>query len=271
MRIAINTVCLHGHTLDEALQAAVDAGFREIELLAVQNWKHVEAGKADPEQLLAKAKKLGFRYGGVHAGGFSGTNDKEMEETLSYVKQCVPFAKALGATRLVFTGWQTPQGPDPATRTERCRRFGRGLRELVPIAQAAGIVIALENHYHCEVETLEDYREIFAIAGDSPFLGVTIDTGHFTSSEVDPVEVARVLGPRTLNVHIKDHIGLESFALGHGKTNNAGVVRELARHGYDGPLTVELEVHDYENIVKYVHEAYPYVQKLIDQATPKKR
>lgn len=263
MKLAMNTVCMAHHSLDEALQTAADAGFTNIELLAVQGWRHVEAGKVDPEEMLDKARKLGLRYSGVHAGGMGAADDGQVEHSIRYIHTSIDFARALGVEHIVFTGWPWPEGLTPAKREEICRRFGRALKTLLPRLAEAGIPIALENHYHCQVETVQDYQQIFeAAGGPTPLLGVTLDTGHFTASQVDLVQAARTLGPRTINVHIKDHIGTQSVALGTGQTDNAALVRELRKQGYNGYLTCELEVADQENIVRYIHEAKPYMEKL---------
>lgn len=264
MKIALNTVCLAHHSLDQALQVAAEAGFTNIELLAVQGWQHVEAGKVEPGALLEKAAKRGLRYSGLHAGGMGAATDQQVQESIGYIEKSIDLAKALAVEHIVFTGWPLPADQTLAQREELCRRFGRALKSLLPRLQAAGIPIALENHYHCQVETVQDYLWILDAAGKpTPLLGVTLDSGHFTASGVDLVEAARTLGPRTINVHVKDHIGTQSVALGQGRTDNAALVRELRKIGFDGYLTVELEVADQENIVRYVHQARPYLEKLL--------
>ena len=263
MKLAINTVCLHGHGYDDAMKVCAGAGFKDIELLAVPGWKHVEAGTVTARELLDKAAALGVRYSGVHAGGIDGTSEEGVRNSVAYIEKAIALAKELGAGHVVFTGFGWPKDMTPPQREEICHRIGRALKGLLPQLQAAGVAIALENHYLCQVETVADYEMIFAEAGDSPLLGVTLDTGHFTASQVDVAAAARALGKRTINVHLKDHIGTQSVALGTGHTDNAGLVRELANIGYKGYLTCELEVADYENIVRHVNDAKPYMENLV--------
>jgi sugar phosphate isomerase/epimerase len=263
MKLAINTVCLHNHSFDDAMPICAAAGFKNIELLAVPGWKHVEAGKVSARELLDKAAALGVRYSGVHAGGIGGADDQEEQQTLAYIEKAIVLAKDIGAGHIVFSGCGWPKELTPARREAICRRIGRALKGLLPKLADANIPVALENHYGCQIETVQDYLWAFEAAGDSPLIGVTLDTGHFTSSNVDLLEAVRVLGGRTVNVHIKDHIGTQSVALGTGQTDNGALVRALKQLGYEGPLTCELEVADYENIVSHVNDARPYMEKLM--------
>ena len=263
MKLAINTVCLHHHSLDDALKICAEAGFTNIELLSVPGWKHVEAGKVSAKELLDKAGALGLRFSGVHAGGIGGADEAQERDSVAYIEKAIALAKALSADHVVFSGFGWPKDLTPARREDICRRIGRALKGLLPKLETAHLPVALENHYGCQIETVQDYLWAFESAGDSPLLGATLDTGHFTSSEVDVIQAARVLGKRTVNVHIKDHIGTQSVALGTGNTDNAGLVRELKKLGYNRTLTCELEVADYDQIVRHVHDAKPYIEKLM--------
>ena len=53
------------------------------------------------------------------------------------------------------------------------------------------------------------------------------------------------------------------MAFGKGDTDNLAVVTALRELNYDGDISVELEVHDRENAVRYVQEAQPYVANLL--------
>ena len=71
------------------------------------------------------------------------------------------------------------------------------------------------------------------------------------------------LGPRVKHVHIKDHKGTQSVGLGKGDTNNKDFVKRLSRIGYQGELSMELEVEDKENIDTYLKEGYGYMKDLV--------
>ena len=60
-------------------------------------------------------------------------------------------------------------------------------------------------------------------------------------------------------------IGAQSVAIGHGEIDLPGLVEALREIGYDGPLALELEVTDPENLPQYIGEAYDYMTALIER------
>ena len=263
MKIAINTVCVPELPWPEALVACKTAGFDNIELLMVPGWAHVDPSVTPPAEVLAKARSLGLAIVGVHAGGIDAASDDSLTRTVAYIRKAMEAAAEMGAERVVFTGNSTPAGTDQAGRTAILRRIAAALDGLAERAEELKLNIALENHYHCQIETPADYEALFAfLRNPSPRLGATVDTGHYTASGVDPAAAVRELGGRIRNVHVKDHVGTQSVGLGYGQTDNAAVAVALREVGYGGYLTVELEVHDRQNALRYMREAYPYMERL---------
>ena len=165
-------------------------------------------------------------------------------------------AQEMGVQRIVFTG----QGRDTAP----LRTAIEGYKQLADYVTGKNVTICIENHYRNQIEFPEDCRQVFD-AVDSPQFGMTIDTGHFTSSQVDFVAMVDEFGHRIKHVHVKDHIGTESVPLGKGETDNAGLISRLRRLGYDGYLSVEVEAKDHENNPRYAAEARPYLEALIEE------
>jgi sugar phosphate isomerase/epimerase len=52
------------------------------------------------------------------------------------------------------------------------------------------------------------------------------------------------LGARIRHVHIKDHVGTRSVALGAGETPNRAVLDRLRDRGFDGYASIEVECED---------------------------
>ena len=101
----------------------------------------------------------------------------------------------------------------------------------------------------------------------TPQVGITIDTGHFFSAGVDWRPFIHKYADRIYNVHVKDHIGTQSVALGQGQVDLRGYVQELDAINYEGALAVELEVEDPENLPRYCAEAYTLLDELVCQVT----
>lgn len=264
MTPALSTVCLHELPWQEAFGQASAANYKYVELLMIPNWVHVQPGQVSAAELLEGARDSGLTIMGLHAGAIDGASDQALSESVNYIERVIDEAVKLGIDLVVFTGMPTPQGPQADSRPVVLGRIVQGLQSLMRRLSHDKVHVGLENHYRCQIETLEDYHTIFSQLGEAgPWIGATVDTGHFTSSGIDPAAVVEDLGRRTIHVHIKDHIAAQSVALGHGTTDNKAVVAALRKIGYDSWLTVELEVQDRQNAIRYVQESFGYMQRLL--------
>ena len=123
------------------------------------------------------------------------------------------------------------------------------------------VKVALEPHAGSQFLNEEDYDEIFAHVTTEQ-IGITIDTGHFHVAGVDWKALIRKYPNRIYNVHVKDHIGHSIRPdRGTGEIDMPGLIHELRAINYRGPLAVELEVEDPENLPRYVADAYQYLSR----------
>ncbi len=89
---------------------------------------------------------------------------------------------------------------------EFARSSWKSLTRAEPILRKHGIRLAIENHKDWRIdEMLGILKRI-----DSPFVGVTIDTGNNLSLLEDPLDTVRAFAPYANSVHLKD-MGLESY------------------------------------------------------------
>ena len=137
-----------------------------------------------------------------------------------------------------------------------------GLARVLELTADLPIVIALEPHVQSQILFPTDYEAIFAdLASDR--VGITVDVGHFHSAGVDWKELIREYPEKIFNVHLKDHIGPQSVAIGRGEIDLRGLVSVLREISYPGPIALELEVTDPENLPRYVQEAYTHMSWLM--------
>lgn len=116
------------------------------------------------------------------------------------------------------------------------------LRELLPVARDLGLRLGLENHQGNEIETLDDYRRVFA-AIDDPRVGAVADNGHFDASGIRSADVVEALADRVLHLHLKENngFGRKSFVrFGEGTTDHHAFIQGFLDRGYEGYLTVEI-------------------------------
>jgi len=137
-----------------------------------------------------------------------------------------------------------------------------GLEYALHLVRDLPVVIALEPHVRSQIAYAEDYDTILS-ALRSDKLGITVDIGHFHTAHVDWKAFVRKNAPKIQNVHIKDHIGPQSVAIGDGEIDLPGLVAVLDEINYRGALAIELEVTDPENLPTYVEEAYVYMTRLL--------
>jgi 3-oxoisoapionate decarboxylase len=108
---------------------------------------------------------------------------------------------------------------------------------LLPDCRGAGVVLAVENHFHLPSPRLV---AIVEAVGDTS-LGVCLDVANSIACQEWPAETIGLLAPHAVNLHLKDfRIALDphgvggSFVgtpLGHGIFDPAIVFDALERHG----------------------------------------
>jgi sugar phosphate isomerase/epimerase len=76
------------------------------------------------------------------------------------------------------------------------------LRDVLPLAEDLGIVLAVENHQDV---TSADLIDLYLGSGESRAFGVTLDTGNPLAVAEDPVEFAERIGSLIRHVHLKDY------------------------------------------------------------------
>lgn len=257
MQICCCSICFRDCNLDEMLSCVAEAGYETLELVAIPGWLHLDIREVPAKELGEKLKANGLKLGALYPGGVKCSSDQAYAESISYIKRAIDYAEELYCRRIVFTGAGRDKAPLSAAI--------KGYQELAQYLSGRDVVICLENHYGNQIESPEDYEEIFRNV-DSDNFGMTLDTGHFTSSGVPLAGLVDAFGEKIKHIHVKDHVGRVSVALGKGDTDNAGLIRDLYRTGYEGLLSVELEVQDVENLHGYASEALGYLQGLIDAA-----
>ena len=182
-------------------------------------------------------------------------SDEGFRESLDYVRRGIDLAAAMQCTRIVFPPLRPREGYDYGRLAEGCRILADYIGE-------RDVALALENHHQWPMSYPEDYARLFEHLDDAR-VGITMDTGHFTSSQVDMVDFVDRFAGRVKHVHLKDHVGTQSVAFGRGETDNAAVIERLRGAGYDGCASVELEVADKENTERYLAEALDYCRDVL--------
>ncbi len=259
MKVGIDSYCFHrffGEVYDG--QPAPDAPMTMADFLAYAKELNVDGVSLEScflpsweeswfRDLKATLDDYGFDrvYAWGHPQGLEdGTNREAFADMVAQMR----YAALIGASVMRVT-----PGPGPADfryepRRPRLDILAGWFKEAVRVAERHNLKLALENHGDYTADEMLWLIE----AVESPYLGVTFDTGNFLRLLDDPVRAAEKLAKYTLATHIKDlkvRQGVppsewsffSSTPLGAGLVDVAAIIRTLNAAGYDGLLAVEID------------------------------
>jgi sugar phosphate isomerase/epimerase len=120
------------------------------------------------------------------------------------------------------------------------------LRAVLPAFEAAGIILALENHDRFKARTFAHIMDQL----DSPAVGICLDTVNSFGALEGPDIVIETLGPYVVNLHVKDfairrvesNMGfiLEGTPAGQGELDVPRLLAQLGPSGRDFNAILEL-------------------------------
>lgn len=168
----------------------------------------------------------------------------------------VRFIKNFGCDHLkINMGRRRPEG----TSGEDLKHMADALQELGRrVNEDEGIRFGVHAHMWSQFENRHEIDYVMTHT-DPKYVGFILDTGHITMAGMDPVELARKLGPRVVEFHLKDvkpenKGGAQTrlakmdgmtdpcfFPLGSGGVDFIGLKNYLDSIRWTGFLTVELD------------------------------
>ncbi len=258
IRLSCSSVCLRGRPLEEVLAICSRTGYRRVEVIALGGATGVDLTDWSAQRLGETLSAHGQELVALYVRPVDVRSDAAFAQSLDYVRLGIDTAAALGCSRIVFPPLIPREGYDYARLAEGCRHLADYIGE-------RDVALALENHHEWPLSYAEDYARLFDLI-DDPRVGITMDTGHFTSSGVDMLAFVDRFAERIRHVHLKDHVGTRSVPFGEGETPNAAVLERLRAAGYDGCASVELEVRGRETTERDLADALAYCRDVLDLA-----
>ncbi|MBL8215668.1 MAG: sugar phosphate isomerase/epimerase [Bryobacterales bacterium] len=252
IRLAVSTYSywhLRGekYPIEKVLEHAAELGFDGVEIL------HRQMTSEEPAYL-NKLKQMAFRLGlalpmlSIHQD-FVEPDHAKRKENVDHTVRCIELARQMGipSIRLNSGRWNTipsfddlmkVKGNEPPiagyTDKDAIAWCVESIRQCLPAAEKAGVLLALENHWGLttSVETL------LAIHGavKSPWLGINLDTGNFPENPYAGIEK---MAPHASIIQAKTyHGGGVWYTLDLDYKKIAGIVK---RAGYQGWVSLEME------------------------------
>lgn len=206
-----------------------------------------------------------------HPKGFEGGRKPEaMDELKAMFHVC----HVLGASVMRVVGSSLDYRNDPhAPQLEALTGI---FKDAARMAQNEGVRLAVENHFDF---TVDEFMDLINRV-NSPYFGLTLDTGNALRVGDDPVAAAQMLAPHVFATHTKDVAPLYGVSpkewyffacvpVGQGIINMPGLVDTLLAGGYQGLFAIELDYMDpkYRDEDWAVAESVKYLQELQQSRT----
>jgi sugar phosphate isomerase/epimerase len=237
-KIAVNSNCYHGFSIEEAIDGIRDAGFHFIELTATKGWtEHVFPSMSfsylwSVKDRLEQADLTPFALSGH-------TNLMDTARIPDFVAN-MRLAKFFGSDYIVSSiGEAHLKDKAMASNAE----VADHVRALLPYLEAYDLALVLENHG--EHATGRIIRSIVDQVG-SPRVQINYDTANVIYfAGVNPLDDIPACLDRIGYMHIKDKAGAQpewNFpALGQGSIDFPRILQLLDEAGNDCPLSIEIE------------------------------
>lgn len=182
--------------------------------------------------------------GGAIANKFTLPPGAALKAQHAHVRKWVDHYADLGAPVIrVFSGGP-PKGTDEATALKHCIT---NLQTACQYAGKRGVILGIENHdFSSDVD-----RMLKIIRGvDSPWFGVTFDSGNFHSA--DPYADLAKIAPYAVNAQIKVH--MRPAGKPAEEADFQRIITILREANYSGYITLEYEAKGdpYAQVPKYL-------------------
>jgi sugar phosphate isomerase/epimerase len=239
-RFSFNQMTADPWTLEEAVRQCARSGTRQIGV-----WRHKLGG--DAKKAAAMIRGEGLRVSSLCRGGwFSAGTVEERGKRVADNRVAIEEAAVLGAPVLVMVC-----GPaDGQTLSDARATVMDGLREVLPDAEKAGIVLGIEPlhpMYAAERSVVVTLRQANDMAEElaSKSAGVVVDAFHVWWDPEVMEQIARARG-RIAGFHVSDWpVPLPGILMGRAMMGDGVIELRRLREavdaaGYDGPIEVEI-------------------------------
>ncbi len=238
------------YPMEKVIESAAELGFDGVEIL------HVQMEQESPAYM-NNLKRLAFANGldlimlSIHQD-FVSPDPAERQKHIDHTVKCIGLASQLGAPaiRLNTGRWDTlgtfddlmaAGGVDPPaeghTNDDAFTWVIDSIEKLIPTAEKAGVVMALENHWGLSTNPDDLLRIYNAI--ESPWLVLNVDTGNFADKFGDHYAQLEKLAPHASIIQAKTyHGGGEWYTLDLDYPRIAGILRDA---GFTGYVSLEME------------------------------
>jgi sugar phosphate isomerase/epimerase len=170
---------------------------------------------------------------------------------LDYCRIALPRCKRLGGDVVVLGSSGARKVPDGFDPQEAMRQFVQFCREVGPIAQEAGVMIAIEPLNHKEDNLVLSVAQGSQVVDEvaHPHIQVLADLYHMIEDN-EPVTNVGDAGARLRHIHVADLGRVAPGYASDGEADFVGFFRETRRAGYDARCSFEGKLDDFATQAK---------------------
>ncbi len=248
--VLFSTGSLYLFDLSHTFELAAEAGYDGVEVMCDERFS-----SRDPVYLQKLSKQSGMPIRVLHTPFSQRTPGwRDPNDEIKRIGYTLELAEKLGALAMVV---HLPRRRELATATFRGRTFRFPWREWdnpvrgwieneLPKVQAkTKVKIGVENMPVPHVAGISVdftwWNEVETWSKVAPWL--TLDTTHWGTKKVDPLDAYRAADGRVCHVHLSNYDGYEHQLPRKGRLNLKTFLRALAADGYAGTISLELNPH----------------------------
>ncbi|HNT73560.1 MAG TPA: sugar phosphate isomerase/epimerase [Anaerolineae bacterium] len=233
MKLGANSVLFGAFELETAFKSLALAGYDGIELSAIDGMsEHLVLERW--QELAPQIKRLAQTYGLALLAMEQPSQDPARMETA--------FQAAVEIGIPVINCGPGGKAGDEASFQQSVDSIGK----LALMAEQYGVTLCVKAHVGAAIwNTPTTLRLMEAVS--SPAFGIDMDPSHIYRAGENPVEAIAAVISRVRHVHIRDCKGRQQGpgapadqANGRGDIDLVGYLRTLHRHGYAGPVDLEI-------------------------------
>jgi sugar phosphate isomerase/epimerase len=250
MSIACSTSIACGSSLDVALKRIADLGFRNVDILAIDGWVHVntrdlidnfDSTIAGVDILLQQHNLTPIATNSGVSAQLHHRNDEINAQRLREFEGLLRFARHYGITVAAI---QPRNADNERPWDDVLADCIATLHEQKTAGDAAAVTFALELHVHSPFETMEQARRFCEAMPEMPLV---YDPTHFVMQGADIRETGWLMD-RAAHVHLRDAApGKLQTPFGQGAVDFDWVFGALKDRGYKGHFSIEyLETKDFD-------------------------
>jgi sugar phosphate isomerase/epimerase len=184
VELGCSTILYGGHPLDAALERIAAAGYRAVELCAIDGMAPHLTTELDPAEVRRRVDAAGLAIESVGASG-------------NLSRQTVEMAGRLGAPAI--TAGTGGASDDEASFAETVAR----INELARVAADLGVILSLKPHVRQAVYNTPTALRFMAEV-DPRAVGLNVDASHLIRAGEDPVAALARLAPHVATARIRD-------------------------------------------------------------------